>query len=137
MSSSYCRNQVICLHRIIVLDLSMGFLGVGVVIQLVFLFLHISYEWTFVLETYLDSGSAFWAKALHRSTVGFLLHHSRRHSISGCPTFSNANSGHLFQEVKACSYYDKAPHHLSINTFNQLMTIAKINSFIRAYKIVM
>ena len=51
-------------------------------------------------ETYLDSGSAFWAGALHGGAVDILLHQSRRHNRSVCPAFSNANTGQLFQEIK-------------------------------------
>lgn len=84
----------------------------------------------FALETYLDSGSAFWARALRGGAVAFLLHHSRRHDRSACPIFSNANIGQLFQEAKAWSNHDKLPYDLSTNNFNEVLIIAWINSLL-------
>ena len=102
MSLAYCKNQVICLHKILhVLDLSVDSLGSGdghltyFSVPPYFLLVDVS------SDTYLDSGSSFWARALHGDAVDILLHHSRRHPRSGCPTFSHANIGQLFQEVKA------------------------------------
>lgn len=52
----------------------------------------------FALESYLDSGSA--GTSFGRDVVDFIIDHGRRHTKSGCPAFSNASIGQLFQEVK-------------------------------------